>query len=116
MKEIKAYMREFKAEEVINCLEDAGVPGIAVIKMQSTGKNIAEDAQYSIEYCEKTSDITKIELVCSDEEVVRLVDIIQKTAYTGKKGDGMIFISNIEHAIKIKTGEWGDSALLPTIG
>jgi len=63
MKEIKAYMREFKAEEVINCLEEAGVPGITVIKMQSTGKNIAEDARYSIEYCEKVSAIAKIEVV-----------------------------------------------------
>ncbi len=115
MKEIKAYMREFKAEEVINSLEEAGVPGITVINMRSTGKNIPEDASYSIDFCEKIASIAKIEVVCSDEDVVKLVDIIQKTAYTGQKGDGMIFITNIEHAIKIKTGEWGEDALLPTI-
>ncbi|VAW36668.1 hypothetical protein MNBD_DELTA02-652 [hydrothermal vent metagenome] len=115
MKEIKAYMREFKAEEVINGLEEAGVPGVTVIKMQGTGKNISETARYSIDYCEKVAAIAKIEVVCADEDVVKLVDIIQKTAYTGHKGDGMIFISNVEHAIKIKTGEWGEGALLPTL-
>jgi len=115
MKEIKAYIREIKAEDVLCALNEAGVPGVTVVKVQATGGNIEpEDARYSLEYGEKVCAITKMEVVCPDEEVVKLVDIIQKTAYTGRRGDGAIFISNIEHAIKIKTGEWGEGALLPT--
>ncbi len=114
MKEIKAYIRELKAEDVIHALEEAGVPGVTAIEVKRTGPDIApEKARYSIDYGEKICPITKIEIVCRDGDVVRLVDVIQKTAYTGHRGDGAIFVSNIEHAVKIRTGEWGEGALLP---
>ena len=115
MKEIKAYIRLIKAEEVIHALEKADVPGFTAIEVKAIGAAVEpERAKFSIEYAEKISPITKIELVCKDEDVVRLVDIIKETAYTGHKGDGIIFVSGVDYAIKIRTGERGEMALLPT--
>jgi len=51
-------------------------------------------------------------VVCKDRDVGRLVDIIKETAYTGHKGDGIIFVSGVDYAVKIRTGEWGELALL----
>ena len=113
MKEIKAYIRLIKAEEVIHALEKADVPGFTAIEVKAIGAAVEpERAKFSIEYAEKVSPITKIELVCKGEDVVRLVDIIKETAYTGHKGDGIIFVSGVDYAVKIRTGEWGELALL----
>lgn len=115
MKEIKAYIRVAKAEEVIHALEEAGVPGLTAIEVKAIGAAVElERAKLSIEYAEKISPITKIEVVCKDEDVVRLVDIIREKAYTGHKGDGIIFVSGVEYAVKIRSGEWGEGALIPS--
>lgn len=114
MKEIKAYIRVIKAEDVIHALEEAGVPGFTAIEVKAIGRAIEpERAKYSIEYAEKISPITKIEVVCKEEDVERLVDIIREKAYTGHKGDGIIFVSDVSYAVKIRTGERGEGALLP---
>lgn len=106
MKEIKAYIRLKKAEEVIHALEDAGVPGFTVIEVKAIGKAaVPEKERFSVEYAEKYSTITKVEVVCNDEDADRLVDIIRKQAYTGHSGDGMIFIADVRCAVKIRTGE-----------
>ena len=73
-----------------------------------------EKTKLSIDYVERFCPTTKIEVVCRDEEVVRLVDIIREMAFTGHKGDGMIFVSDIEQVVKIRTNEWGEGALLPS--
>ncbi|MBI3752838.1 MAG: P-II family nitrogen regulator [Deltaproteobacteria bacterium] len=115
MKEIKAYIRVRKAEDVIHALEEAGVPGLTAIEVKAIGAAIEpERAKLSIEYAERISPITKLEVVCRDEDVVRLADIIRDKAYTGHKGDGIIFVSGVEYAVKIRTGEWGEGALIPT--
>jgi len=101
-------------EDVMQALREAGVPGVTVIEVKCTGADAAPDeTSYSIEYGEEVCYITKIEVVCRDEDAVRLADAIRKSAYTGHRGDGAIFVSNVEHAVKIRTGEWGDNALLP---
>lgn len=115
MKEIKAYIRFFKAEEVIHALEEAGVPGLTIIEVKAIGRAaVPEEARYSINYDEKYSPITKLEIVCKDEDVERLCKIIEEKAYTGHKGDGMIFVSGVDHAIKIRTGDQGEKALIPS--
>lgn len=114
MKEIKAYIRLDKAEEVIHALEDAGVPGFTAIEVKAIGAAaVPEKTKYSIEYAERVSPIVKLEAVCSDEDLERLVDVIKGKAYTGHKGDGMIFVSDVDYAVKIRTGERGEGALLP---
>ncbi len=114
MKEIKAYIRLEKAEEVIEALESAGVPGLTVVEVKAMGETASpEGRRYSIKYAERYNPMVKLELVCRDVDVVRLVDTIRENAYTGHSGDGMIFVSEINYAIRIRTGEWGDSALTP---
>ncbi len=112
MKEIKAYIRVEKAEEVARALEGAGVPGFTAIEVRAIGGAcVPEDEKFSIDYGELVSDITKIEVVCSDSDCARLVDILTNAAYTGHPGDGMIFVSEITEAVKIRTGERGDVTL-----
>ncbi len=115
MKEIKAYIRCDKAEGVIYALEEAGVPGFTVIEVKGIGHAAVPGGErFSIEYAEKYCPVTKFEIVCKDEDAVKLVDVIRENAHTGHSGDGMVFVSDIGHAVKIRTGEWGEGALLPS--
>ncbi|NIW78805.1 MAG: P-II family nitrogen regulator [Calditrichae bacterium] len=112
MKEIKAFIRCQKAEEVVEALENAGIDDITLIDVMGVG--ILADpahAKYSIRCVEKYSALAKVEVVCAEEKVHQIVEIIRKTAYTGMKGDGMIFVSPVELAIKIRTGAIGEEAL-----
>jgi len=112
MKEIKAYIRVSKAEEVIHALEEAGVPGCAAIEVKGVGSSAVPDEEYlSVDYVEEVSPITKLEIVCADTDVPKLVDVIKNRAYSGRRGDGMIFVSEVVQAVKIRTGETGEKAL-----
>ncbi|MFQ5328625.1 MAG: P-II family nitrogen regulator [Thermodesulfobacteriota bacterium] len=114
MKEIKAYIRLEKAEEVVDALEEAGVPGFTIIEVKALGAAcVPEDEKLSIEYGEPMSPITKLEVVCNDGDLDRLVDIITAAAYTGHKGDGKIFVSEVVCAVQIRTQERGEAALAP---
>ncbi len=114
MKEIKAYVRLEKTEEVIFALEQAGVPGLTAIEVRAVGKAaVPENERVSIDYVEKVSPVTKLETICRDEDAMRLVDVIRKAAYSGRRGDGMIFVSDIGYAVKIRNGLTGNAALIP---
>lgn len=113
MKEIKAYIRHEKAEEVVHALEEAGVSWITAVEVEEVG--ISADmckAKYSIEFTEKVSCATKIEVVCRDEELERFANLLRDTAWTSRKGDGIIFIYDVQDAIRIRTGHRGEAALL----
>lgn len=112
MKAIKAYIRCQKAEKVLEALEKIGVTDMTLIDVMGVG--ILADpkhAKYSIRCVEKYSEVAKLELVCSGKRVHEIVEVIRKTAYTGLKGDGMIYISPVEMAVKIRTGAVGEEAL-----
>ena len=112
MKEIKAYVRCEKADEVVHELERAGVNGLTLIDVMAVGKNIDErTAKYSLQCVEKFQKVAKIEVICSDEEVDRFVEVLRKAAYTGMKGDGLIAVSDVERVVKIRTGEENLAAL-----
>ena len=112
MKEIKAYIRCRKAEEVIGALEENGVQGITLIDVMGVGQLVSSaNAKYSIKCIQKYSEISKLEVVCRDEEVHKIVELIRKHAYTGMRGDGIIFVTPVEMAIKIRTGAIGEEAL-----
>jgi len=112
MKEIKAYIRCRKAEEVISALEDNGVLGITLIDVMGVGQMAApENSKYSIKCIQKYSEISKLEVVCQHEEVHKIVEIIRKNAYTGMHGDGMSVVTPVEMAVKIRTGAIGPEAL-----
>ncbi|RMF58359.1 MAG: P-II family nitrogen regulator [Calditrichaeota bacterium] len=112
MKEIKAYIRCQKAEEVIEALEAIGVDDITLIDVMGVGV-LADprQAKYSIKCVEKYSEVAKVEVVCADDRVHEIVETIREKAYTGLKGDGMIFVSPVEMAVKIRTGAIGEDAL-----
>jgi nitrogen regulatory protein P-II 1 len=112
MKEIKAYIRTNVVERTVAALELAKAPGITVIEVHPVGYG------FDPNYFTVTEDVTKlypamakVEVVCSNEDVERLVGVISKNARTGFKGDGMIFISPVEEAVKIRTGEKGEVGL-----
>jgi nitrogen regulatory protein P-II 1 len=112
MKEIKAYVRADAVERTVSALETAKAPGITVTNVHPVGYG------FDPNYFAGTQDITKmyptmgkIGVVCQDKDVDRFVGVISGKACTGCKGDGMVFVSAVEQAIKIRTGEKGDSAL-----
>ncbi|MCK6619715.1 MAG: P-II family nitrogen regulator [Calditrichaceae bacterium] len=112
MKEIKAYIRCQKAEKVIEALEDIGITDITLIDVMGVGVLAdPKHAKYSVKCVEKYSEVAKLEVVCSDERVHEIVEVIRKTAYTSMKGDGIIFVSPVELAVKIRTGAIGEEAL-----
>ncbi len=117
MKEIKAYVRLEKADKVISALEEAGVPGLTAIEVKAVGKAaVPENERVSLDYIEKISPVTKLEIICGDEDAMRLVDVIKKIAYSGRRGDGMIFVADISYAVKIRNGATGEAALISGAG
>ena len=113
MKEVKAFIRCIKAEEVIDALDALNVSDITLIDVMGIGQHLADkkDAKYSIKCVQRYSDIAKLEVVCADEHVQKVVKTIQKKAFTNMKGDGMIYVSPVEMAVKIRTGAVGELAL-----
>ncbi len=112
MKAIKAYVRSAKAEEVVHALEEAGAPCLTAIEVNTLGAGIdPEKSKFSMKYAEKICSSTKIEIVCKDGNAEMFMSIIREKAFSGHEGDGIIFLSNIIDALKIKTGLRGEDAL-----
>jgi len=114
MRQIKAYIRRDKIEDVIDAVMGAGVAGFTVTDVCGLGGAARSKKKWSIEYCKKYSSVTKLEIVCHDKDEASLVEIIRSKAYTGHRGDGMIFTAPISGAVRIRTGETGEEALIST--
>jgi nitrogen regulatory protein P-II 1 len=112
MKKIEAIIRPFKLEDVKDALLDEGIKGMTISEVRGYGRQKGHTetyrgSEYQIEFVPKI----KVEIIVADEMSERVVDIILNTAKTGQVGDGKIFISNIEDAIRIRTDESGSEAL-----
>jgi nitrogen regulatory protein P-II 2 len=112
MKMLTAIIKPFKLEEVREALTALGVQGLTVTEVKGYGRQkgqteIYRGAEYAVNFLPKV----KIEAVLDDALVDRAVEAVQKSAATGKIGDGKIFISDISHAVRIRTGETGTEAL-----
>jgi nitrogen regulatory protein P-II 1 len=112
MKKIEAIIKPFKLDEVKEALQEAGVQGLSVVEVKGFGRQkghteLYRGAEYVVDFLPKV----KIEVVLPDEQVERAIDAIVQSANTGKIGDGKIFVTPIEQAIRIRTGESGDDAL-----
>ncbi len=112
MKKIEAIIRPFKLEAVKEALLEEGIKGLTISEVRGYGRQKGHTetyrgSEYQIEFVPKT----KIEIVVIDEQVEKIVDAIIKAAGSNQIGDGKIFISNIEDAIRIRTGESGVDAL-----
>ena len=112
MKKIEAIIKPFKLEEVTDALHELGIQGMTVTEAKGFGRQkghteIYRGSEYTVDFLPKL----KIELVITDDLVERAVAAIIKGAKTGKIGDGKIFVSPIEEAIRIRTEEKGDQAV-----
>jgi nitrogen regulatory protein P-II 1 len=112
MKKIEAIIKPFKLDEVKEALQEIGLQGITVIEAKGFGRQkghteLYRGAEYVVDFLPKV----KIEVVLSDDMLDKAVEAIQKAAKTGRIGDGKIFISTVEDAIRIRTGESGRDAI-----
>jgi nitrogen regulatory protein P-II 1 len=112
MKKIEAIIKPFKLDEVKEALQEIGLQGITVIEAKGFGRQkghteLYRGAEYVVDFLPKV----KIEVVLNNDMLDKAVDAIQKAAKTGRIGDGKIFISTIEEAIRIRTGEHGADAI-----
>ena len=112
MKKIEAIIKPFKLDEVKEALQEIGLQGITVIEAKGFGRQkghteLYRGAEYVVDFLPKV----KIEVVLSDAMLDKAIEAIQKSAKTGRIGDGKIFISTIEEAIRIRTGETGNDAI-----
>ncbi|MCU0911365.1 MAG: P-II family nitrogen regulator [Rhodobacteraceae bacterium] len=112
MKKIEAIIKPFKLDEVKEALQEAGVQGLSVIEVKGFGRQkghteLYRGAEYVVDFLPKV----KIEVVLPDAQVEAAIDAIIAAAKTDKIGDGKIFVSTVEQAIRIRTGESGEDAL-----
>jgi nitrogen regulatory protein P-II 1 len=112
MKKIEAIIKPFKLDEVKEALQEIGLQGITVIEAKGFGRQkghteLYRGAEYVVDFLPKV----KIEVVLGDEMLQKALDAIQKAAKTGRIGDGKIFVSTVEEAIRIRTGETGTDAI-----
>jgi nitrogen regulatory protein PII len=112
MKKIEAIIKPFKLEEVKESLNEVGIEGMTVIEVKGFGRQkghteIYRGSEYTVDFLPKL----KIEVVAADAQVEAAVAAIIKAAKTGKIGDGKIFVSPVEQAIRIRTEEKGDAAV-----
>ncbi len=112
MKKIEAIIKPFKLDDVKEALSDIGIQGMTVSETKGYGrqkghKEVYRGAEYAVDFVPKL----KLEIVVDDDMLEQVIDTIVKTAYTGKIGDGKIFIHDIVDAVRIRTGERGKSAL-----
>lgn len=112
MKKIEAVVRHFKLEDVKNALTEQGIHGMTVTEVRGYGRQkghteIYRGTEYAVDFVPKV----KIEVVCSDANLPTVIDTIVKTAQTGQIGDGKIFVSDLQTAVRIRTGENGEDAL-----
>jgi nitrogen regulatory protein P-II 1 len=112
MKKIEAIIKPFKLEEVKDALSELGIEGMTVTEVKGFGRQkghteIYRGSEYTVDFLPKI----KLEIVAPDERVDSAVAAIVKGAKTGKIGDGKVFVSSIEDAIRIRTDERGDKAV-----
>ena len=112
MKKVEAIIKPFKLDEVKEALQAAGLQGITVTEAKGFGRQkghteLYRGAEYVVDFLPKV----KIEIVLSDEAVERAVEAIRTAAQTGRIGDGKIFVTPIEDAIRVRTGERGEDSL-----
>jgi len=112
MKLITAIIKPFRLDDVRNALGDVGVNGMTVTEVKGFGRQrghteLYRGAEYVVDFLPKS----KTEIAVSDELAEQAIEAIVSAARTGKVGDGKIFVTTIEQAIRIRTGDTGDSAL-----
>jgi nitrogen regulatory protein P-II 1 len=112
MKKIEAIVKPFKLDEVREALSEVGVTGLTVTEVKGFGRQkghteLYRGAEYVVDFLPKV----KIEVVVPNTQVETAIDAIVKSARTGKIGDGKIFVTSVEHVVRIRTGETNEAAV-----
>lgn len=112
MKKVEAIIKPFKLEEVKEALAGVGIQGLTVTEVKGFGrqkghKELYRGAEYVVEFLPKV----KLEVVVPDASLQKVVEAIVRAASTGRIGDGKIFVTSVDDAIRIRTGESGDIAI-----
>lgn len=112
MKKVEAVIKPFKLDEVKEALNEIGVQGITVSEVKGFGRQkghteLYRGAEYVVDFIPKI----KLEIIVSDAILLQVVEAIEKSAKTGRIGDGKIFVTPVEAVVRIRTGETGDDAI-----
>ncbi|MCZ7585952.1 MAG: P-II family nitrogen regulator [Deltaproteobacteria bacterium] len=112
MKKVEALIKPFKLDDVVDALQKAGVQGMTVTEVRGSGRQkghspLYRGAEYVVDFLPKL----RLDIVVPDEDVDRIVETICEAAYTGKIGDGKIFVLPVDDAVRIRTKERGPDAL-----
>ena len=112
MKKIEAIVKPYKVDDIKEALQEVGITGMSVLEAKGFGQQkghteIYRGSEYTVDFLPKC----KLELVVEDEKVDDVIEAITNAAKTGKVGDGKIFVSDIQKAIRIRTGDLNEEAL-----
>ncbi|HWR71988.1 MAG TPA: P-II family nitrogen regulator [Nitrospirota bacterium] len=112
MKKIEAVIKPFKLDEVKDALNAIGIQGITVTEVKGFGRQkghteLYRGAEYVVDFLPKI----KIEIIAADKLVPQIIETVEKSAKTGRIGDGKIFVTNVEEVVRIRTGERGEAAI-----
>ena len=112
MKKVEAIIKPFKLDEVKDALSEVGIQGMTVTEVKGFGrtggkKEVYRGSAYVVDFVPKV----KVEVVVPDGLVNDVIDAIEKSAKTGRIGDGKIFVSTVDKAVRIRTGETGEDAI-----
>jgi len=112
MKKVEAIIKPFKLDEVKDALSEVGIQGMTVTEVKGFGrtggkKEVYRGSAYVVDFVPKV----KVEIVIPDDVVHAVIDAIEKSAKTGRIGDGKIFVSPLDEAVRIRTGERGEEAI-----
>ena len=112
MKKVTAMIKPFKLDDVREALSDIGIQWMTVTEVKGFGRQkghteVYRGAEYAVDFLPKI----QIDIVLSDDQIERVIEVIIETARTGKVGDGKIFVTPVDQVIRIRTGETGDVAV-----
>jgi len=112
VKKVEAIIKPFKLDEVKESLNEIGIQGITISEVKGYGRQkghteLYRGAEYVVDFIPKI----KLEIIVADSILAQVVGAIEKSAKTGRIGDGKIFVTNVEEVIRIRTGETGEDAL-----
>ena len=112
MKKIEAFVRHYKLDDIKTALDEKGIQGMTVTEVRGFGRQrghteMFRGAEYTVDFVPKI----KIEIVVSDDDATEVTNTISRTARTGQVGDGKIFVTELNEAVRIRTGETGEHAL-----
>jgi nitrogen regulatory protein P-II 1 len=112
MKKVEAIIKPFKLDEVREALSELGASGLTVTEVKGFGRQkghteLYRGAEYTVDFLPKV----KVEVILKDDMVERAIEVIIKAARTGKIGDGKIFVTDVSHVVRIRTGEHDEEAV-----